>query len=80
MRKAEALRLKPGDRIVWGHSKWTIENVRAGSHRSGIVLHVTANGGVRVRELDSKRPHDWSGDKPNGPEYWIGYHHIVCRG
>lgn len=77
MRKAEVLRLKPGDRIVWGHSKWTVENVRAGSHCSGVVLRVTPRGGVLVRQLDEKSPADWHGDRETGPEYWIPYpHHL----
>jgi hypothetical protein len=71
MRKAEALRLKSGDRIIWGHSKWIEQNVKAGSHRSGVVLFVTPNGGVRVRQMDSK---DWSGD--NGPLGSLSSHRL----
>jgi hypothetical protein len=48
MRKAEALRLKPGDRMIWGHSKWTAENDRAGSRRRGAMQDRREHGERRL--------------------------------
>lgn len=45
MNKRDALRLKRGDRILFGNSMWS-RNVD--KWESGTVLFVTKNGGVRV--------------------------------
>lgn len=60
MDKSSALKLKPGERIVFGNSMWP-SKVR--TWQSGSVMHVTPNGGIRVK-VD------------HGPLVWVPYHHV----
>jgi hypothetical protein len=76
MRKADALRLRPGDKVLWGHSSRVEDVVRAGSAAHGRVVRVTPRGGVQVQEVDRK---EWHGPQTDGPVYWVPYHHIISR-
>lgn len=62
MNKRDALRLKPGDRIGFGHSMWAADIDRAGSYEVATVVHVTPRGGIKVRL--------------GGRERWVPYHHV----
>jgi hypothetical protein len=46
MTKARALRLRPGEQITFGNHKMT---ARCTQFYQGEVLHVTPNGGIKVR-------------------------------
>lgn len=58
--KAVALRLKHGDVVEFGDNKITTRQTRI---RQGVVLRVTAKGGVLVRPIGLR-------------EEWVPYHHI----
>ncbi len=61
--KREALKLRPGDRIIFGDSMWS----RDLDHRwrKGTVLFVTTRGGIRVRTKSG--------------EEWVPYHYVIAR-
>jgi hypothetical protein len=61
MRKSEALKLRPGQKIRFGDSIWS----RKCDHNwaEGIVLHVTPKGGIRVQTEEGQR--------------WVPYHHVL---
>ena len=61
MDKRSALKLNPGQRIIYGDSMWTVEIRKA---REGEVLFVTERGGIRVCNQF-------------GDEEWVPYHHII---
>lgn len=63
MNKRDALRLKAGDTLVFGHSQRTAECARESSFRNGTVLFVTPKGGIRIRN-------------DRGVEEWVPYHHV----
>ena len=67
MRLRDALRLKRGDLIAWGHSQWTREIERVGSRETGSVITVTPRGGVRVRPDGAREP------------VWVPYHHVIRK-
>jgi hypothetical protein len=62
MNKRDVLRLKPGQRLVYGDSMWTSE--MRGKSRQGEVLHVTPRGGIRVLNQF-------------GFEEWVPYHFAI---
>jgi hypothetical protein len=67
MRKAEVLRLKPGQYVCWADTNRGSSRNRPtpwGNIYEGEVVFVTEKGGVRVRERKS------------GEERWIPYHHV----
>lgn len=73
MNKRDALRLRRGDTIVYGNSKWT-EKV---TWQRGRVLHVTGNGGIRVRPVGYVDSGDTSVDhKDARSPVWVPYHHV----
>jgi hypothetical protein len=61
MNKRDALRLEPGQRVIYGNSMWTVKIDKA---REGEVLFVTRNGGIRVRNQF-------------GDTEWVPYHHVI---
>ena len=63
MRKSDARKLRPGQRIRFGDSMWS----RKCDHNwyEGKVLFVTAQGGIRVQTA--------SGDQ------WVPYHHVLRK-
>lgn len=63
MQKRDALRLEPGEKIRFGDSMWSEQCDRNGSWREGVVVHVTPNGGIKVRT--------------SGGEQWVPYHHVA---
>lgn len=65
MHKREALRLRTGDRIGYGHSMWTVEIDKKNSYSRGAVVRVTPKGGILVKADDY------------GTEVWVPYHHVV---
>jgi hypothetical protein len=67
MRLRDALRLKRGDLIAWGHSQWTREIERVGSRETGSVITVTPRGGVRVCPDGADQPK------------WIPYNWIIRK-
>jgi hypothetical protein len=74
MRKSEALRLKPGDEIIWADSMWTL---KAKHVAKGVVIHVTPSGGIKVRET-SRRGVGWRPYRQDEIRaYWVPYHHVV---
>jgi hypothetical protein len=64
MHKRDALRLRAGDRIGYGHSMWTSEIDKKNSYREGVVVAVTPRGGILIKN-------DY------GNETWVPYHHVV---
>lgn len=68
MRKADVLRLKRGDEVVFGDSMW---GAMSNYWLRGRVRFVTRNNGLRVELLDDRYPHD-----PTGGEMWVPYHHV----
>ena len=76
MRKSEALRLRVGDIITFGDHKYS---ARCSTFWQGKVLHVTKNGGIRVKVID-QRP--WVGpqryaERRGSPEVWVPYTWVV---
>lgn len=63
MKKQDALRMKPGDRIRFGQSMWSERCDAEGGWREGTVVHVTPAGGIKV--------------KTGGGTRWVPYHHAV---
>jgi hypothetical protein len=63
MTRAKALRLKPGAVITFGDHKYTAQCSR---WWEGEVLHVTPNGGIKVRLIDAK---PWYGPKEYARRY-----------
>jgi hypothetical protein len=47
MQKRQALRLKPGDWVIYGDSQWS-QRVRR--WRIGCVRHVTRRGGIKLSD------------------------------
>jgi hypothetical protein len=77
MKKAEALRLKPGQVITFGDHTYTARCTRVWQ---GEVLHVTPRGGIKVKVTDET---PWYGPAEYARRYggnevrWVGYHHII---
>jgi hypothetical protein len=77
MEKAKARRLKPGYEILFGDHQYTAQCTY---FAKGEVLHVTQNGGVKVRVIDEK---PWYGSEGYARRYgcnvvrWVPYHHII---
>ena len=63
MNKRDALRLRPGDRVLYGNATQT---QRSTITRTGEVRFVTARGGIRV--ADEK-----------GRESWVACSHVIGR-
>lgn len=82
MDKRQALRLKPGDKIVYGHSARSIDMTwdDTGYHTGEVVL-VTLNGGIKVRNI--KRQRREFAEQPVSGTAWVPYHHALrpdwCR-
>ena len=77
MTLAKALRLKPGDMITFGDHKFT---ARCTQYWQGKVIHVTPNGGIKVKVIDART---WDGPKDYAAEHgdevrWVPYMHVVC--
>lgn len=73
MLKREALKLKPGDQLIWSDSKkadWRYTAV-------GTVIKITEKGGILVKVLESKtRNRDWEGpgnSPDSGTEVCVPY-------
>lgn len=64
MHKREAMHLRSGDRLGYGHSMWTANIEKENSYREGVVVRVTPRGGILVKN-------DFGG------EIWVPYHHVV---
>jgi hypothetical protein len=64
MNKRDALRLQPGQTICYGNSMWTAECTL---RRKAEVIHVTPNGGIKVRDLNPN-------DTPTDRVHWVPYH------
>jgi hypothetical protein len=71
MNKRDALRLKPGDIIMFGNSMWSEKVYSGAGPRWGQVLQVTPKGGIRVELLK-----DYS-NAPTGVLLWVPYHHVI---
>lgn len=61
--KRDALRLKPGDFVVFGDKQRTLLCTWVSE---GHVVHVTPRGGVKVRTRE-------------GAVRWVPYHHIIGK-
>lgn len=61
MNLRDALKLKPGDEIMFGDSMWSAKVDAAGTWRHGHVVHVTPRGGVHVRVGEHLEwiPYNW---------------------
>jgi hypothetical protein len=67
MNLRDALRLQPGDQVLYGNTMWTQKSAR---HHVGVVRFVTARGGIRVDIMNE------DGIK-HGSQEWVPYHHVV---
>lgn len=82
MDKRSVLRLKSGDTILFGDAK-RFEDITL--WQTGEVLHVTPQGGVRVRVIEGKLVGgnaDWCGPGTGpgaGTEKWVPYHHVWSK-
>jgi hypothetical protein len=77
MKKAKALRLKPGQVITFGDHKYTARCTRVWQ---GEVLQVTPNGGIRVKVTDEKPcfgPAEYARRYGDDETCWVPYHHII---
>jgi uncharacterized protein YifE (UPF0438 family) len=70
MNKRDALRLRPGDHVLFGPSARVAESL--GSIEEGEVERVTENGGILVRVM---RGHGVA--RTYDPPTWIPYHHVI---
>lgn len=70
MNKRDALRLKPGDLIVYEVPSAKVWDRYGGEAE---VLTVTPNGGILVKDFH----YDEEGGRRIGPKHWVPYHHIV---
>lgn len=80
MNKRDALRLKPGDNILFSDVPTRRMN-DATNWFFGEVLHITPKGGVRVRITES-RDGCWNGPGTGasaGKVRWIPYHHVFSK-
>lgn len=66
MTKKDALRLRRGDHIDFGHSQWTADHLDS-DWRTGEVLAVTPRGGIRVRAYGSREPE------------WVPYNWVLAK-
>jgi hypothetical protein len=76
MTRADALRLTPGQVICFGDHQYTAQCTQ---FWQGEVIHVTANGGIKVKVTDAK---PWYGPETYARLYgnavrWVPYHHVV---
>jgi hypothetical protein len=76
MTLAKALRLKPGKQITFGDHKRT---ALCSQWWHGTVIHVTPNGGIKVKVTDAK---PWYGPKEYAELYgneirWVPYTHVM---
>jgi len=62
MNKRDAIKLRPGDIVLYGPSMWSEQCI--GRTREGTVKHVTPKGGILVVDV-------------NGYEHWVPYHHVL---
>ena len=69
MKKRDALKLNPGDRITYGPSMWTA-NFSDREVRDGEVVRVTSKGGIKVQVLTDR-------GEPSGDVQWVPYHHVI---
>ena len=83
MNKRDALKLRPGDLILFGNDRLTLNCTEWGE---GEVIHVTDKGGILVRIVEGcKRSGggwDWSGPWTGpdvGKERWVRYDHVSDR-
>ena len=81
MKKRDALRLKPGDSIVFGDHRLSAKWFQTWL---GEVLHVTPQGKIKVRVEEGPKTvggwYDWSGPGTGadaGKVRWVPYHHAV---
>jgi hypothetical protein len=70
MHKKDALRLRPGDHILFGPSARVAECI--GLTEEGEVQHVTENGGIKVCVMYGHGPR-----RTYGEPKWIPYHHVI---
>jgi hypothetical protein len=79
MRKAEALRLKPGQRVFCTNAT---KFQHATQYWVGEVVHVTPKGGVLMKVIEGKIPGgsmDWCGPGTGpdaGKQKWFQYNHV----
>lgn len=79
MNRREALRLKAGDKILFGEGPSSYKTDR---WWTGEVLFVTPRGGIRVRVIEGRSPGGWDGPGTGpgvGTERWVAYHHIHSK-
>lgn len=69
MNKRDALKLKPGDLVVFGAH---VQSAKCIFRRLARVEFVTPRGGVRLRCTDE------AGNVTGTPE-WIPYHLLICK-
>jgi hypothetical protein len=72
MNKRDALRLKPGDLILYGSYQSFQRCIRTDGFHHGEVIYVTPNGGIKVEMLHP------DGVTPKGANAWVPYNH-VCK-
>jgi hypothetical protein len=70
MDKREALKLQPGDVIMFDDGPRD-----ALGWSKGEVLHVTPNGGIKVSLIGRRGNCD--DNKPIGGVEWVPYHHVL---
>ena len=63
MKKRDALKLRPGDHVVYANSMFTQNATWMGR---GTVIRVTPKGGILLRAQ-------------SGDSEWTAYHLVVCR-
>jgi hypothetical protein len=77
MKKAKALRLKPGQIITFGDQTYTALCTRVWQ---GEVLQVTPRGGVKVKVTDEKPRYgraEYACRYGDNEVRWVPYHHII---
>jgi hypothetical protein len=70
MNKRDALRMKPGDYILYGSHANMQYCIRADGFHWGRVCHVTPKGGIKI---DALMP---NGVTLKGHTEWVPYHHV----
>jgi hypothetical protein len=76
MKKANALRLKPGQVITFGDHTYTARCTRVWQ---GEVLHVTPRGGIKVKVTDEKPwygPTEYARRHGGNEVRWVLYCHV----
>lgn len=79
MNKRDALRLKPGDIILYGDSMWSRLVDQHSDWQRGEVIHVTPRGGIKVVHLGPASADPAKKKKRQHVHVWVPYHHVHSK-